>query len=136
MRDIAKGTNNSMIGILEYKLDSTVLDLEMYIKNYKTFLFDRNWYGGTVVCYIRKDISYKLKSFLFQMKLKIPYLIFYNWNYLLSINFFDVFWKDLSKFYTSYRDIFFLGDFNLFKSRKYVFDKFCSNKKNLNVHPW
>lgn len=136
MRDIAKGTNNSMIGILEYKLDSTVLDLEIYIKNYKTFLFDRNWYGGTVACYIRKYISYKLKSFLFQMKLNIPHLIFYNWNYLLSINFFDIFWKDLSKFYTNYREIFFLGDFNLFKTRKYVFDKSWGNKKNLNVHPW
>ena len=52
-----------MIGISESKLDSTVLDPEIYIDNYEILRFDRNRYGGGVACYIRSD-SYKLNSFL------------------------------------------------------------------------
>ena len=53
-----------MIDILESKPDSTVLDPEIYIENYKTLFFDGNWNGRGVACYIRSGISYKLNSFL------------------------------------------------------------------------
>ena len=53
-----------MIGISESKLDSTVLDPEIYIENYETLHFDRNRHGQGVACYIRSDICYKLNSLL------------------------------------------------------------------------
>ena len=52
-----------MIGILESKRDSTVLDPEINIENYEILHFDRNLHGG-VACYIRSDISCKLNTFL------------------------------------------------------------------------
>ena len=64
LRDIAKRTKAAVTGISESKLDSTVLDPELYIENYKILRFDRNWHGGGVACYITSDISYKLNSFL------------------------------------------------------------------------
>ena len=63
LRDIAKRKKAAVIGILESKLDSTVLDPEIYTEDYKILCLDRNWHGG-VACYIRSDISYKLNSFL------------------------------------------------------------------------
>ena len=53
-----------MISISKSKLDSTVLDPEIYTKNYEVLCFDRNWHGGDVTCYVRSDISYKSNSFL------------------------------------------------------------------------
>ena len=53
-----------MIGISESKLDSTVLDPEIYIENDEILRFDRNRDGGGVACYIRIDISYKSNSLL------------------------------------------------------------------------
>ena len=64
MRDIAKRTKAVAIGISESKLDSTVLNPEVYIDNYEILCFDRNRHEGGVACYIRNDISYKLNSFL------------------------------------------------------------------------
>ena len=69
LRDIAKRTKAAVIGISESKLDSTVLDPEIYIDNYEILRFDRNWHGGGVACYIRSDI-------FCQMKLKISLSIF------------------------------------------------------------
>ena len=53
-----------MIGKSESKLDSTVLYPKTYIENYEIHRFDRNRHGGSVACYIRSDISYKLNSLL------------------------------------------------------------------------
>ena len=53
-----------MIGRSESRLDSTVLDSEIYIENYEILRFDRNRHGGGVACYIRSDISYKLNFLL------------------------------------------------------------------------
>ena len=64
LRDIAKRTKAAVIGISEFKLDSTVFDPERYIYNYKILPFDRNQLGCGVACYIRSDISYKLNSLL------------------------------------------------------------------------
>ena len=64
LRDIAKRTKAAVIGISESKLDSTVLDPEIYSENYEILCFDRNRHTGGVACYIRSDISYKLNSLL------------------------------------------------------------------------
>ena len=53
-----------MIGISEHKLDSTVLDPEIYIENYEILCYGRNRHGRGVACYIRNNISYKLNLFL------------------------------------------------------------------------
>ena len=53
-----------MIGISEFKLDSTVLDSETYIGNFEILHFKRNQQARGVVCYTRSDISYKLNPFL------------------------------------------------------------------------
>ena len=47
--------------------------------------------------------------------------------------FLDIFEENLPKLNTSYREIYFLGDFNinLFENGKYVFQKSSSNNKNL-----
>ena len=47
--------------------------------------------------------------------------------------FLDIFEVNLPKLNTSYREIYFLGDFiiNLFENGKYIFDKSSSNNKNL-----
>ena len=47
--------------------------------------------------------------------------------------FLDTFEENLPKLNTSYREIYFLGDFNinLFENGKYIFDKSSSNNKNL-----
>ena len=53
-----------MIGISESKLNSTVLDPEIYIENYEILCFDRNRHRGGVAFYIRNDAGDKLNSFL------------------------------------------------------------------------
>ena len=47
--------------------------------------------------------------------------------------FLDIFEENLTKLNISYREIYFLGDFNinLFEKEKYVFDKSSSNNKKL-----
>ena len=57
LREIAKRTKAGIINLLESKLDSTVLDPEIYTKNYAILRFNRNRHGGGVACYIRTDIS-------------------------------------------------------------------------------
>ena len=61
---MVKRTKAALIGILESKIDSTVLDPDIYIENYEIFCFNRNQHKGGVACYIRSDISYNLNSFL------------------------------------------------------------------------
>ena len=64
MSDKVKRTKAVVIGISEPKLDSAVLDPEIYIENYEILRFDRYRHEGGVACYIRSGISYKLNSFL------------------------------------------------------------------------
>ena len=63
LRNIAKLSNAAVIGISESKLDDSVLSSEIHIDNYNTFRCDRNRHGGGVVCYIRNDLSFDVKSF-------------------------------------------------------------------------
>ena len=53
-----------MIGILESKVITSVLDPKIYIENYEILLFDRNRYREGAASNIRSDISHKLNSFL------------------------------------------------------------------------
>ena len=63
LRNIAKLSNAAVTGIGESKLHDSVLSSEIHIDNYNTFRCDRNRHGGGVVCYIRNDLSYDVKSF-------------------------------------------------------------------------
>ena len=63
LRNIAKLSNATVIGISELKLDHSVLSSEIHIHNYNTLRCDRNRHGGWVVCYIRNDLSFDVKPF-------------------------------------------------------------------------
>ena len=69
-RNIAKLSNAAVIGIDKSRLDDSVLSSEIQIDNYNTFRYDRNRHGGGVVCYIRNNLNYDVKSF-FRLKLKV-----------------------------------------------------------------
>ena len=51
-----------MWGICESKLGASVLEQEINIDNYKILRCDRNRQGGGVVCYIRNELSYNIRS--------------------------------------------------------------------------
>ena len=76
LRYIAKSTNVAVIGICESELDTSVLDPEISINNYKILCCDRNRQGGGVACYVGNDLSYNTRS-VFPMKLKTFSLKFY-----------------------------------------------------------
>ena len=61
--NIAKLSNAAVIGITESKLDDSVLSSEIHIDNYNTLFCDWTRHGGGVVCYIRNDLSFDIKSF-------------------------------------------------------------------------
>ena len=143
MRNIAKRTNSAAVGISESEHDSTVLDPEIHVENYEIFRFDRNRHGRGVVCYIRSDIIYKLNSFLPNEIENITFDILMPHTKPITIGiryrppnqskFLGIFEENLPKLNSSYRGIYFLGDFNinLFGNGKYVLDKSSSNNKNL-----
>ena len=112
-----------MIVISESKLDSTVLDPEIYIENYGVFRFDRNRHGGGVACCIRSDISYKSNSFLpneienITFDILIPHtkpittgIIYRPPN---QSKFLDIFKENLPKLNSGYLETYSLGDFNI-----------------------
>ena len=76
LSDLARRTNAAVIDISESKLDSTVLDSEIYIGNYEILRFNRHPQGGGVACYIRSDVSYKLSSFL-SNEMECPFVMDY-----------------------------------------------------------
>ena len=63
LRNITKLSNAAVIGINEPKLDDSILSSEIHINNSNTLPCDRNKHGGGVVCYIRNNLSYDVKSF-------------------------------------------------------------------------
>ena len=115
--DIAKRTKAAVIGILESKLDSTVLDPEIYIENYEILCFDRNQHGG-VACYIRID-SYKLNSLLpnetenITFDILMPITVGIIYRPPNQSTFFGIFEENLPKLNTSYREF----STNLFENR-------------------
>ena len=136
LRYIAKRTNAAVIGISESKLDSTVLDPEIYIENYEILHFDRNRQGGGVACCIRSNISYKLSSCLPNEIENITFDILMTHTKPTTIGiiyrppnqskFIDIFEENLPKLNSSYREIYFLGDLNinLYENGKYMLDKY------------
>ena len=131
-----------MIGISKSKLDSTVLDQEIYIENYEILRFDRKRHGG-VASYIRSNISYRLNSFLpneietIKIDILMPHLrpitIGIIYRPPNQSKFLDHFEENLPKLNSSYREIYFLDDFsiNLLENGKYILDKSSSNNKIL-----
>ena len=62
LREIARKTRATVIGITESKLDGSVLDGEINIDGYELVRSDRNRHGGGVACYIRSDISFNVRG--------------------------------------------------------------------------
>ena len=63
LKNIAKLSNATVIGISKSKLDDSILSSEVDIDNDNTLCCDLNSHRGGVVCYIRNDLSYEVKSF-------------------------------------------------------------------------
>ena len=59
----AKLSNAAVIGLSEWKFDDSVLSSEIHIDNYNKFRYDWNRHGGGVVCWIRNNLRYDVKSF-------------------------------------------------------------------------
>ena len=62
LREIARKTRATVIGITESKLDGSVLDGEINIDGYELVRSDRNRHGGGVACCIRSDISFNVRG--------------------------------------------------------------------------
>ena len=62
LREIARKTRATVIGVTESKLDRSVLDEEINIDGYELVRSDRNRHGGGVACYIRSDISFNVRD--------------------------------------------------------------------------
>ena len=62
LREIARKTRATVIGITESKLDGSVLDGEINIDGYELVRSDQNRHGGGVACYIRSDISFNVRG--------------------------------------------------------------------------
>ena len=62
LREIARKTRATVIGITESKLDGSVLDREINIDGYELVKSDQNRHGGGVACYIRSDISFNVRG--------------------------------------------------------------------------
>ena len=63
LRHTARLTNAVVIGISESKLDDSVSTSEVQTDEYNLLRCDRNRHGGGVLCYIRNDLSYNVKSY-------------------------------------------------------------------------
>ena len=63
LRNIAKLSNATVIGIGESKLNNSILSSEIHIDNYNTLHCDRNRHGWGVVCYTRNNLSFDIKPF-------------------------------------------------------------------------
>ena len=135
LRNIPKLSNAAVIGISKSKLDDSVLSSEMQIGNDKTLCCDRNRHGGGVVCYIRKNLHYDVKSFFppeienifFELLLsntkpivvRIIYRLPSRSEFLGSIN------THFNKLNINNNKIYILGDFNinLYLNNSFIFQK-------------
>ena len=52
-----KLNNAPVIGICDFTLDASVLDLDISIDSHKILLCDRNQQEGGVVCYVKNDFK-------------------------------------------------------------------------------
>ena len=135
LRNIAKLSNAAVIGIGESKLDDSVLSSEIHIDNYNTLRCDRNRHGGGVVCYIRNDLSYDVKSFFppeienifFEILLPNtkPIIVGIIYRPPSQSEFLEIINTHFSKLDTNNNEIYILGDFNinLYLNNSYIFQK-------------
>ena len=135
LRNIAKLSNAAVIGIGESKLDDSVLSSEIHIDNYNTLRCDQNRHGGGVVCYIRNDLSYDVKSFFppeienifFEILLPNtkPIIVGIIYRPPSQSEFLEIINTHFSKLDTNNNEIYILGDFNinLYLNNSYIFLK-------------
>ena len=64
LRQIAKNTDSTVIGLSETKLDKTIFDSEVSIPNDSLTRKDRDRKGGGIACYIRRDICFNSQNYL------------------------------------------------------------------------
>ena len=127
--------NAAVIGISESKLDDSVLSSEIHIDNYNTRRCDWNRHGRGVVCYVRNNLSYDVKSFFppeienIFFELLLPNIkpivagIIYRPPSLSGS--LEIINTHFSKLYTNNNEIYILGDFNinLYLNNSYIFQK-------------
>ena len=63
IRNIARKSNLSVIGLSETKLDDSVFDAEVNIEGYNLVRSDRNRHGGGIACYVKQHLSFDVKSY-------------------------------------------------------------------------
>ena len=140
LRNIAKLSNVAVIGISESKLDNFVLSSEIHIDNYKKLWCDWNRHGGEVVCYIRNDLSYHVKSFFppeienIFIKLLLPntkpIVVRIIYRPPSQSEFLEIIITHFSKLDTHNNEIYIHGDFNLYLNNSYIFPKIICFKAN------
>ena len=59
LREIAKKTRATVIGLTESKFDATVLDGEVNTDGYELIRSNRNRHGALVACYIKNDVAFR-----------------------------------------------------------------------------
>ena len=140
LRNIAKFSNAAVIGISESKLDYPVLSSEIHIGNYDTLRCDWNRHGAGgrgrgVVCEIRNELSFDVKSFfpheiqniLFEILLPNtkPIVVGIIYRPPSQSEFLEIINTHFSKLDTNNNEIYILGDFNinLYLNNSYIFLK-------------
>ena len=135
LRNITKLSNAAFIGISESKLVDFDLSSEIHIDDYNVLRCDRNRHGRGVVCYIRNNWSYEVKSVFspevgnvfFELLLPntkpiVTWII--SWPPIQS-EFLDIINNHFNKIDTINNEIYILGDFNtkLYLNNSYIFQK-------------
>ena len=131
----AKSTNAAVIGIYESKLDTSALEQEINIDNYKILRCDRSRHGGGVACYIRNDLSYnilsvfprEIENIFFEILLpnSKPVIVGTIYRPPSQNNFLELLNSNMNKINSVDNEIYILGDFNinLFLNDCYVLEK-------------
>ena len=123
IRHIAKSSNAGVFGITESKLDKSILDCEIDIPGYDVLRYDRDRNGGGVACYIRQDISYKIRD-IFPSTIEnifVDILLPQTKPFSVGIiyrppnqnNFLEDVNENFSKLFPELKDVFILGDINI-----------------------
>ena len=132
-RNIAKLSNATAIGISESELDDSILSSEIKIDNYNTLRYDWNRYIGRVVCYIRNNLSYDVKSFFspeiesifFEILLPNtkPIVVEIIYRPPSQSEFLEIMNIYFSKLSTKSNEIYIPGNFNIYLNNSYIFQK-------------
>ena len=134
LRNLAKLSNAAVIHISESKLDNSILSSEIHIDNYKTLHCNQNRHGGGVVCYIKNDLSYDIKSFPSEIENIFFEMLLPNTKPIVAriiyqppsqSEFLEIINTHFSKLDTNNNEIYILGDFNtnLYPNNSYIFQK-------------